>query len=104
MSEIILWSLLAFFSAFGIVEFVRFVYTDWNSGQNDFYVIIPADGIGENLEAVVRNALIATGAHPIIIISNNADEEEAYILKRLEQKYEYISVLRTEEYIDLLKK
>ncbi len=104
MSEIILWSLLAFFSAFGIVEFVRFVYTDWKSGENDFYVVIPADLAGDTIESVIRNTLISTGHHPVIVISDNTSADQLCVLKNLQKKYEYISILKTEEYIDLLRK
>lgn len=104
MSEIILWSLLAFFGAFGLVEFVRFVYTDWNSNEDDFYVVIHADKVGENLEAVVRNALIATGIHPVIVLKNNAVGEQEYVLRKLQEKYENINIITSDKYIDLLKR
>lgn len=104
MLEIILWSLLAFFGAFGLVEFIRFVYTDWNSSEEDFHVVIRADKAKENLEAVIRNTLIATDSHSIIVLANSPDRDEGYILEKLQEKYSYIEIMETEEYIDFLKK
>lgn len=107
MSEIILWSLLAFFGAFGLVEFVRFVYTDWNSNEDDFYVVIHADKAGENLEAVIRNALIATGTHSVLVLNDDDNDdnlEKKFVLKRLQDKYENINIITMDKYIDLLKR
>ena len=102
MSEIILWSLLAFFGAFGLVEFIRFVYTDWNSTSEDYHVVVCADKAGENLESVVRNTILSTDTLSVIVLSDNRAENE--VLEKLKNKYSYLEIMKTEEYIDFLKK
>lgn len=104
MSEIILWSLLAFFGAFGLVEFVRFVYTDWNSSEDNFHIVVRADKAKENIESAVRNAVLATDSKSVIVLANSTTEDESYILEKLQEKYSYIEIMKTEEYIDYLKK
>lgn len=104
MSDIILWSLLAFFGAFGLVEFIRFVYTDWNSSENDFHVVIRAEKVRHNIEGAVRNAVLLTDKQPIVILSETDDFEETYILEKLKEKFAYIEIMKTEEYIDYLTK
>lgn len=104
MSEIILWSLLAFFGAFGLVEFVRFVYTDWNSADNDFHVVVRGDKASENIETAVRNAVLATDSKSVIVLVNGITEDESYILEKLQEKYTYIEIMQTEDYINYLKK
>ena len=104
MSEIILWSLLAFFGAFGLVEFVRFVYTDWNSSEHDFHVVVRADKTKENMESAIRNAVLSTDSKTVIVLTADTTEDERYILEKLQEKYTYIEVMKTEEYIDYLKK
>ncbi len=99
MADIILWALLAFFGAFGLVEFVRFVYSDWNSSEKDFHVLIQSAKAGDNLEGIVRNALIETGGHPIVILSDS----ESDVAEKLQNKYEHITLMSTDEYIKLLK-
>ncbi len=104
MSEIILWSLLAFFGAFGLVEFVRFVYTDWNNSAENFHVVIRVDKAKENIEAVVRNVMLATDTRSIIVLSNAPTDSESIILEKLQEKYSNIEVMETEAYIDYLRK
>ena len=104
MSEIILWSLLAFFGAFGLVEFVRFVYTDWTDSAGDFHVVIRADKVRGNIEGVVRNTMVATDSQSVIILSNFPTEDERMVLEKLQNKYSHIEVMETEDYIDYLKK
>ncbi len=104
MSEIILWSLLAFFGAFGLVEFVRFVYTDWTDSADDFHVVIRADKAKENIEAVVRNTMLTTDSQSIIILCNAPTDNERLMLEKLQKKYLHIDVMETEDYIDYLKK
>lgn len=104
MSEIILWSLLAFFGAFGLVEFIRFVYTDWNSCENDFHVVVRGDKARENIEASVRNAVLATDSKSVIVLANDLTDEESLILEKLKEKYTYVEIMQTEDYINYLKK
>ena len=103
MLETILWILLAFFGAFGLVEFVRFAYTDWNCSERDFYVIIPTNNDCNNIEGAIRNAIIATDTRSLIVLSDATDSESIYILEKLHQKYEYIKIMSTDEYIRFLK-
>lgn len=99
MLEIILWSLLAFFSAFGIVEFVRFVYADWNSDKDDFHLVIRCGETSENTESVVRNAILASDCKSVILLT----DRPGYVTDKLQEKYPHIEVMNTEEYIDYLK-
>lgn len=103
MSEIILWSLLAFFGAFGLVEFVRFVYTDWSSTANDYHVVICAGRARENIEVAVRNAVLATDSKSVIILCNAPTDNESVILKKLQKQYPYVEIMSTEDYIDYLE-
>ena len=104
MSDIILWSLLAFFGAFGLVEFIRFVYTDWYSSQNDFHIVVCTEKVKDNIEGAIRNAALTTDNHSIIVLCDIADSEQGLVLEKLKEKYGYIEIMKTEEYIDYLKK
>ena len=104
MSDIILWSLLAFFGAFGLIEFIRFVYTDWHSSEDDFHVVVCANKVGDNIEGALRNAAMSTDAASIIVISDTMEDDEITVLKKLQRKYPCMGVMKTEEYIDYLKK
>ena len=103
MSEIILWSLLAFFGAFGIVEFARFVYTDWNCSQNDFHVVVCADKFKDNIEIAIRNVLLATDTSSLIVIMDSPSAEDSEIYKKLLKKYSFIKLMKTEEYIEYIR-
>lgn len=100
MSEIILWSLLAFFGAFGLVEFIRFVYTDWNNSQDDFHLVVRSDKSSENTESILRNAILATDCKSIILLT----EDTGIIIDKLQERYPYVEIMNTEEYINYLKK
>lgn len=102
MSEIIMWSLLAFFGAFGLVEFIRFVYTDWNSEYGDYHVVISTRNKEENIESVIRNTVLATDCSSIIVISDEPTDKTLEILERLQTRYPYIRVITMEEYLDFL--
>jgi len=104
MAEIILWSLLAFFGAFGLVEFVRFVYTDWVNSADDFHVVIRADKAGKDIETIVRNTILATDSQSVIILCNEPTEDESMVLEKLQNKYLHIEVMKTNDYIDYLIK
>lgn len=104
MADIILWSLLAFFAAFGLVEFIRFAYTDWNSSKDDFHVVVCTQKAKDNIEGAIRNAILTTDSRSIIVLSDTDDSAEICILEKLREKYEYIELMKTDEYIDYLKK
>ena len=103
MSEIILWSLLAFFGAFGLVEFLRFVYTDWNGGCNDYHVVVSTRNKEDGIESVVRNTIMATASSSVIIIDDGTNSETGLILEKLKERYSYIRVLTFDEYIEFLQ-
>ncbi len=103
MSEIILWSLLAFFGAFGIVEFIRFVYTDWSCSQKDFHVVVCADNFKDNVEIAVRNALLATDTCSLIVIMDSPSADDREICEKLLKKYSFIKLMKTEEYIEYIR-
>lgn len=102
MSEIILWSLLAFFGAFGLVEFIRFVYTDWKSGNDDYHVIVSTRNKEKNIESVVRNTILATDCSSVIVVDDHSPEETKNVLEKLKSKYSYIRIITIEEYMDFL--
>ena len=104
MSEIILWALLAFFGAFGLVEFIRFVYTDWSNNDDIVHTVIRGDDAGENIESVVRSTLLSVDSGNIIVIKGDMFSEEDEILKKLQGKYPHLEVMDIEEYIDYLRK
>lgn len=104
MAEIILWALLAFFGAFGLVEFVRFVYTDWNNNEGLVHTVIRGDKTNENIEYVVRNTLLSTDSGNIIIIKGEISTEDGEILNKLQEKYQHLEVMDIEEYINYLRK
>ncbi len=103
MTEIILWSLLAFFGAFGLVEFIRFVYTDWNNSEDEFHIVVPGNKHTGCLEATIRNAMLATDFGKIIVIADDIDSEEKIILQKLQARYPHIEIMKTEEYISYLR-
>ena len=103
MSEIILWSLLAFFGTFGIVEFIRFLYTDLNCSQKDFHVVVCADKFKDNIEIAVRNALLATDTCSLIVIMDSPSAEDMEVYEKLLKKYSFIRLMSTEEYIEYIR-
>lgn len=103
MLEIILWSLLAFFSAFGIVEFVRFAYSDWTSSEEYYHVVICADKFNDDVEMAVRNAILATDCGSLIVVTDYGLEENPEIYEKLSRKYAHIKLMNTEEYIKHIK-
>ena len=102
MLEIIMWSLLAFFGAFGVIEFIRFIYTDWKNCRNYYHVVVNTKGKGENVEAIVRNAILATDAGSLLVIDDGSDDYVKKVLKKMTEKYAHIVVMTMEEYIDFL--
>lgn len=98
MSEIILWSLLAFFGAFGLVEFIRFVYADWKSIERDFHLIVRGDKKTENAEVLLRDALLATDCKSVILLT----DDKGYITEKLQEKYPHVEIMSTEEYINYI--
>lgn len=103
MTEIILWSLLAFFSAFGIVEFIRFLYADWCCTENNSHIVIFADDYENNIEIAVRNVLLSTDAKELVVIIDNPSADDLEIYEKLSKKYSYIKLMETEEYIEFIK-
>ena len=75
----------------------------YNSADN-FHVVIRADKARENIEAVVRNVILAADTQSIIVLSNTPTDNESVILEKLQEKYSHITVMETEAYIDYLKK
>ena len=102
MLEIILWSLLAFFSAFGIVEFTKFAYSDWVSSESCYHIAVCADKYNDDVEIAVRNAILATDCGSLIVVTDNFETNRA-IYEKLLQKYNYIRVMNTEEYTNFIK-
>lgn len=102
MLDIILWSLLAFFGVFGIIEFIRFVYTDWKECHNNYHIVISTKNKEENIEAVIRNTILATDSTLIIVIDDNSSAETKSILKKLRDTYNYIQIMNLDEYLDFL--
>lgn len=102
MSEILMWSLLAFFGAFGVIEFVRFIYTDWKGGNNDYHIVVSTKNKCGNIESVVRNTILSTNARSLLVIDDSSDETVRDVLGRLAEKYTQIEVLTSDEYIDFL--
>lgn len=99
MSDIILWSLLAFFSAFGLLEFIRFLYADFKSRENDYYLVVHSEGMEEDIECIVRNAILSTDCHSVIILTQNS----SVITNKLAERYPHITFMTTEDYIEHLK-
>ena len=99
MSDIILWSLLAFFSAFGLLEFIRFLYADFKSQEKDYYLVVHSQGMEEDIECIVRNAILSTDCHSIIILSEISNA----ITDKLAERYPHIRFMTTEDYIEHLK-
>ena len=98
MAEIILWSLLSFFSAFGLVEFIRFLYADRQNRKDNTHIVVFDDGTEENIEMYLRNAIISVDCQDIILIT----EDSAYVAEKLQEKYPRIKIMTTEEYINYI--
>ena len=102
MLEIILWSLLAFFSAFGIVEFTKFAYTDWVSSENYYHVVVCADKYNDDVEIAVRNAVLSTDCSSLIVVTDNF-ENNREVYEKLLHRYSYVTLMDTEEYTNYIK-
>ena len=77
MTDIILWVLLAFFSAFGVVEFIKFVYTDFKTEQNDFHVVVKGTGIEEEVEETnyeTEESVVVTSEEETTSVENSIEE------------------------------
>lgn len=103
MLDIILWSLLAFFGAFGVIEFVRYVYTDWKCGNDDYHVVVSTRNNEPNIEAVVRNTILSTDCASVIVLDDNSSSQTKSILEKLKERYSYIRIITPDEYIDFLQ-
>ena len=99
MSDIILWSLLAFFSAFGLLEFIRFLYTDFKNSDADFYMVVHCEETEDNIEGIIRSAILSTDCHSIIALTDN----NSYITEKLAEAYPHIRFMTTVDYIEELK-
>ena len=102
MLEIILWALLAFFSAFGIVEFTKFAYTDWVSSENYYHVVVCADKYNDDVEIAVRNAVFSTDCSSLIVVTDNF-ESNREVYEKLLHRYDYVKLMNTEEYTNYIK-
>lgn len=102
MFDIILWSLLSFFSAFGILEFIRFIYSDWHCDYDSYHITVSTKNLGKNIESVLRNIILKTNS-PIIVIDDNSDQDIEFILKKLQNKYECIRIMSFNDYINFIQ-
>lgn len=102
MSEIIMWSLLAFFGAFGLIEFIRFIFVDCTSTADDCHLVVCAKNKGPAIESSLRNAVICANSRPVFVIDDGSDEDVSAVVGKLAEKYIQIEVLTVDEYIDFL--
>lgn len=103
MLELFLYAILGFFAAFGFVEFIRFVYTDWNGKYSGYYIVIPTKNHESEMEGMIRNAILTTdSAAEIIVLDHGCTAETRAVLENLRKKYSYITICTYEEYIDFL--
>ena len=103
MLDVFLWSLLAFFGAFGLIEFLRFVYTDCMRTYNDYHVVVSTRNNEANIEAVIRNTILSTDCASVIVLDDNASSETKSVLEKLKEKYSYIRIITPDEYADFLQ-
>lgn len=103
MMEVVMWSLIAFFGAFGIVEFVRLVYTDIFFGSSNYHVVVSTRNNEENIESVIRSAIMSANSGSYFVINDNASEETKTVLEKLKNTYSYIKIVTYDEYADFLK-
>ena len=82
------------------MEFIRFAYTDFKSGNNDFHVVVKGLGMEEEVEGILRNALLATDCKSVILLV----ETENDTTDKLKEIFPYVQVMTTDEYIHFLKK
>ena len=87
MLEIILWALLAFFSAFGIVEFTKFAYTDWASSESYYHVVVCADKYNDDVEIAVRNAVFSADCSSLIVVTDNFESNREVYEKLLNMQF-----------------
>ena len=99
MSDIILWSLLAFFSAFGILEFIRFLYADFKSSEDDYYLVIHCENREEDIECILKSAMLSTDCHSIVILTGS----DSFVTQKLAEDYPHIRFMTTDDYIEQLK-
>ena len=103
MSEIILWSLLAFFSAFGLVEFVRLAYAEWNCPDEDFHVVLCANKFKDNIEGAIRSTILTVDVNSVIVVADFITAEDYSVYEKLIKQYPFIRIMNTEEYIDYIR-
>ena len=103
MLEIIMWSLLAFFGAFGVVEFVRLIYTDVFYSSSNYHIVVSTRNNEDNIESVIRSAVLASDSPSFFVIDDNSSDETKTILEKLKNTYSYIKIVTYEEYADFLK-
>lgn len=97
-----MWSMLAFFGIFGLVEFIRFVYIDWKHSECDYHVVVRVKSDEKNIESVVRNALLSTEGGTTYVVTDALDCETGEVLRRLSEKYLQLKPLTLGEYVDFL--
>jgi len=103
MLSVLLGGLISFFAAFGFIEFIRFVYTEWNKECKNYHVVIPVKNSQDKIECIVRNAIMNNDASSIIAVDFNSTDDTYRILQSLSEKFSSITVLTYDEYIEFLQ-
>lgn len=102
MFGIILGSILSFFAAFGIIEFIIFIYSEIGKKSDTYFVTIPVMNRQDEIEGIVRTAFLNSHSYVVVVDLGSTDGTRA-ILEKLKERYDYLTVLSYEEYTSFLK-
>lgn len=108
MSDILLKTLITFFSIYGFVEFVKefFCYLSSNKAYNDIVIVVKVKNAEDTLEATIRSLVWKSLAYTrgnhmpqILIVDLDSQDSTAEIAKRLCKDYSFIQYTTNDLYL-----
>lgn len=102
MLNTILCCIVSFFAAFGVIQFIIFIYSEIGKKSDAYFVTIPAKNAENKIEGIVRTAFMNNLSN-VIVVDMNSRDNTAVILEKLKDKYENLTVFSYDEYINYLQ-
>ena len=102
MLNTVLCCIVSFFAAFGVIQFIIFIYSEIGNKADSYFVTIPAKNAENKIEGIVRTAFMNNLSN-VIVVDMNSQDNTAVILEKLKDKYENLTVFSYDEYINYLQ-
>ena len=102
MCNLLILAVVSFFSAFGMIQFIRFLYSHRQCCDTACYVLTPVKNRQEDIECVIRELMLETESTCVIAVDMDSDDSTFDILRRLEKRYANLRVFTRDQYIEFL--